>query len=561
MTKVGYIAGESIKNNVSYFLELHAGKNPNKPIFYWFDPKQSKNSFNHQSIGYMEFTSITSRIASGYIDLGIKHGDRVILFVPMTVNLYLAMSALQRIGAIPVFLDSWTRHVHMGTAIQQVQPKAIISFEKAFILLAGISDLIPIKISVGSTIKNYIASLEELMKNTSQSPILPVEQEDTALITFTTGSSGLPKGADRSHRFLAAQHYALKECISYQENDIDLPIFPVFSLNNIASGIITVLPVIDIGTPKPSDSQILLRQIENCKVNCATLSPSIFNNLAKFCIENNVKIPKLRRVVTGGAPISRSNIVNFKTIAENAEIVVLYGSTEVEPISQIKDKELLSIKSHEDKDEEWVDEGVNVGHIVKGLKFKLIKIDKKSIKINFQKDWEQIEIKSYDVGELIVSGEHVCQKYYKNQDAFERAKIVDVDGTIWHRTGDLVRFDKDGYLWIVGRVHNVIKRKGIYVFPVRAEVLLKKLSSVSQAAYLGIPDSELGEKAVVVVEPKNKLLIQNKKTGNLELKIRNLLSKNTLPVDSVVFLGSIPMDPRHHSKVEYNQLRQQIMKK
>lgn len=564
--KIGYFSGKDIKNNVSYFLETNSNKNPDKPMFYWVNPELlkphsgiSEKSFNHQSMSYKEFTTITSRIASGYIKLGIKHGDRVILFVPMTVSLYLAMSALQRIGAIPVFLDSWTRHIHMGTAIQQVQPKAIISFEKAFMLLSSISGLISIKISVGPTINNYTTSLEELMQNASQTPIFPVEQEDTALITFTTGSSGVPKGADRSHRFLAAQHYALKECIPYQENDIDLPIFPVFSLNNIASGISTVLPAIDIGIPKSSDSQILLSQIKNCNVNSATLSPSIFNNLAKLCIENNLKIPQLKRVVTGGAPISRSNIQNFKTISKNAAIVVLYGSTEVEPISQIKDSELLSIKSHEDKDEEWVDEGVNVGHIVKGLKFKLIKIDKNPIKINSQKDWKQIEIQSGDVGELIVSGEHVCQKYYKNQEAFERAKIVDVNGTtIWHRTGDLVRIDKDGYFWIVGRVHNAIKRDGIYLFPVRAEVVLKKLSFVIQAAYLGVPDSKIDEQAVVVIEPKDKTIIQSKDTKKLEVKIRNVLSKNNLPVDSIIFLESIPMDSRHHSKVEYTQLRKQI---
>lgn len=562
--RIGYVSGKDIKNNVSNFLETHSNKNPDKPMFYWVDhellkPRSeiSEELFNHQSMSYKEFTNITSRVASGYINLGIKHGDRVILFVPMTVNLYLAMSALQRIGAIPVFLDSWTRHIHMGTAIQQVQPKAIISFEKAFMLLSAISDLIPIKISVGSTTNNYTASLEELMQNTSQSPIFPVEQEDTALITFTTGSSGVPKGADRSHRFLAAQHYALKECIPYQENDIDLPIFPVFSLNNIASGISTVLPAIDIGTPKSSDSQVLLNQIKSCNVTCATLSPSIFNNLANFCLQNNLEITELKRVVTGGAPISRNNITNFKSVARNAEIVVLYGSTEVEPISKITDKELLSLKSLEDRDLEWVDEGVNVGHIVKGLKHKLIKIDKNPIKINSEQDWDSFEVKN-DVGELIVTGEHVCQKYYKNQEAFDRAKIVDKDGTIWHRTGDLVRIDKGGYIWIVGRVHNAIKRDGIYLFPVRAEVVLKKLSFVMQAAYLGVPDSKIDEQAVVVIEPKDKTIIQSKDTKKLEVKIRNVLSKNNLPVDSIVFLESIPMDPRHHSKVEYTQLRKQI---
>lgn len=554
--KIGYFPGKNIKNNVSCFLEEQGNKAPDKPIFYWINPELSQvelssNILRHQSISYKEFSTITSQIASGYLNLGIKQGDRVILFVPMNVNLYLAMSALQRVGAIPVFLDSWTRHAHMGTAIQQVQPKAIISFEKAFMMLANAPGIksIPIKITVGPTTQNHTIRLEDLIKS-SLSPIYPVEQEDTALITFTTGSSGMPKGADRSHRFLAAQHYALNNCIPYKAGDIDLPTFPVFALNNVASGISTVLPAIDIGTPKPTDSQILLNQIKNSKVNCATLSPSIFNNLARFCMENNFEIPQLKRVVTGGAPVSISNIVNFKSIAKNAEIVVLYGSTEVEPISQIRDSEL---------DGNLTDEGVNVGHIVSGLKFKLIKINKNSIKIHSQKDWKKIETQNGEIGELIVSGEHVCQRYYKNSEAFERAKIVDTDKIIWHRTGDLVRVGTDCSFWIVGRVHNTINRDGRYLFPVQPEIILKKLSFVSQAAYIGIPDSILGEKSVVVIEPKDNSLIQNKKTKQLEVGIKSIFFKNNLPVDLIIFVENIPMDPRHHSKVEYTKLRKQII--
>lgn len=565
--KIGYVPGKNIKNNVTYFLEVNAEKSPDKPIFYWVNPKilESQDNTNldklgHQAISYRNFINLTSRIASGYSNLGIKKGDRIIVFLPMVLNMYLALSALQRIGAIPVLLDSWTRHIHLKTCIDQVKPSAIISFDKAFLLGRSIPELeaIPLRISVGPITQKYSANLEDLINTSSTIPISPVNQEDTALITFTTGSSGVPKGADRSHRFLAAQHYALSKCIPYHENDIDLPIFPVFSLNNVASGITTVLPAIDISTQKPTDSAILLSQIKNSGITCATLSPSILNNLSTYCIENKLEIPQLRRVVTGGAPISRNNVINFKSIAKNAEIVVIYGSTEVEPISQIDDKELLSFKSQEDEDPELVEEGVDVGHIVQGLDYKLIKIDKNPIKIVTQSDWKSIEI-SDGIGELIVTGEHVCQRYYKNLEAFSRAKIVDIDGTVWHRTGDLVRLDEKGYLWIVGRVHNAIQRAGTYVFPVRAEVILKKLPFVSQAAYLGIPDPNLGEKTIVVIEPKDKtLLIKSDNIKTWELKIRDLFAKNDLPIDSILFVNSIPMDPRHHSKVEYAQLRQQI---
>lgn len=565
--KIGYEQGKNIKNNVTYFLEGYAKKNPNKSIFCWVNPELFRspdnidlNKLESQAINYRNFVEFTSKIASGYSNLGIKKGDRVVIFLPMVLNMYLALSALQRIGAIPVLLDSWTRHIHLKTCIDQVKPSGIISFDKAFLLGRSLPELeaIPLKISVGPTTQKYSAKLEGLIDSSSTIPITPVEQEDTALITFTTGSSGVPKGADRSHRFLAAQHYALNKCIPYQENDIDLPIFPVFSLNNVASGITTVLPAIDISTQKSTDAAILLNQIKNSGVNCATLSPSIFNNLSKYCIENKLEIPQLRRVVTGGAPISRNNVINFKSVAKNAEVIVLYGSTEVEPISQIRDKELLSFKSEQKEDPDIVEEGVNIGHIVPGLKYKFIKIDKNPIKVATSGDWKSIEISS-GIGELIVTGEHVCQRYYKNPEAFNRAKIVDTNGTVWHRTGDLVRQDKKGNFWIVGRVHNAIKRFGTYVFPVKAEVVLKKLSFVAQAAYLGMPDPSLGEKSIVVIQTNDgTLLSESDNKRSWELKVRELFTKNNLPVDSILFVDSIPMDPRHHSKVEYSQLRKQI---
>ena len=138
-----------------------------------------------------------------------------------------------------------------------VKPSAMISFEAAFQLTAGVPELdaIPIRISVGPATAEYQGSYESFMGLSGSVPITDVEQEASALVTFTTGSSGTPKGANRAHRFLAAQHYGLDECIPYEDSDIDLPVFPVFSLNNLAAGVTTVIPAIDVGSPRDTDPQ------------------------------------------------------------------------------------------------------------------------------------------------------------------------------------------------------------------------------------------------------------------------------------------------------------------
>ena len=188
-------------------------------------------------------------------------------------------------------------------------------------------------------------------------PVAPVEKEHTALITFTTGSSGTPKGADRTHRFLAAQHYALNRHLPYVEGDVDLPVFPIFSLNNLAAGVNTVIPAIDVGTPSDRDSLILMAQMKSQNVTCVTLSPGLLNGLSKYCLDNKITLPGLRRIITGGAPVSRDDTKRIKSVCPNAEILILYGSTEVEPMGHISASEMLNLKTRADEDAEWVDEG------------------------------------------------------------------------------------------------------------------------------------------------------------------------------------------------------------
>ncbi len=570
--RTGYFSGCHVGNNVHGFLDLHLKNNPKLEVLKWISPETLRNpetlakiendpNVHHDSITVEKLHDRISRVAAGLEDLGIKKGDRAIVFIPMSLHLYTAMFALQKIGAIAVFLDSWARRDHLGVSAKIVAPKAIISFEKAYDFCAEIPELnnIPIKICVGPHSKNYSASLEKLCETQRTASVAAVEQEDTALITFTTGSSGTPKGANRTHRFLAAQHYALHECIPYQPGDVDLPVFPIFSLNNLASGVSTVIPAFDIGVPGDNDPLILLSQINSCNVTCTTLSPSLFNRLSEFCLKKGIKLQNLRRVVTGGAPVSRDNVINMQKVAPNAEILVLFGSTEAEPMAHIEGKEMVHLKTKASEDPDWVDEGVNVGKMAEGLQYRFIKIQKGAISIQSEETWKNLEVPQGQVGELIVAGEHVCRNYYNDDKAFTRAKILDENKIVWHRTGDLGRIDENGYLWIVGRVHNAIQRGNRYEFPVRAEMIMKKLPFVKLCAYLGVPDKNLGEKAVCVVVPSDTSSVGNQNVEvNMNKEIKRLLDKNGVPVDQMIFSESIPMDPRHHSKVEYDILRKNL---
>jgi long-subunit acyl-CoA synthetase (AMP-forming) len=425
----------------------------------------------------------------------------------------------------------------------------MISFEKAFDLCAAVAELsdISVKVVVGPHEKQYHAELSVLLQQGYCADIEPVESNDTALITFTTGSSGVPKGANRTHRFLAAQHRALDKEIPYLQDDRDLPVFPIFSLNNLAGGVTTILPAIDLAAPSDKDAAIIIKQLFSAHISCCTVSPSIFNSIAAYCRKNSLMLTHLRRVVTGGAPVSKDNVRDFKAIAPDAQILVLYGSTEVEPIAHIEAAEMLR--------DEVEQPGVNVGRISEDLEYKFIRIWRGNVELSAQ-GWHEWELERGKAGELIVSGAHVCENYYNNQEAFKATKIRESNGRIWHRTGDVGVMDGQGRLWLVGRVHNTIVRANEYIFPVHAEILLKRLDFVRQAAFLGIEDISLGEKTCAVFS-----LCSGYGPGAMDrytAEIKDLCAVNNIPVDDVRMIAEIPMDPRHHSKVEYSKLKEML---
>ncbi len=559
--RIGYQAGESPWNNVIQFLERHVQRFPDRVALRWVAPEdlarwdgRAESAMPHRGITYADFLHGVRHAARGLQDLGIARGDRVVIFLPMGVGMYTALFAVQRIGAIAVFLDSWARRHHLGASAACVGPKAMISHRAAFDLIRDVPEFasMPLRILAGpGADASCCARLEALLETPATVPLAPVEPESTALITFTTGSSGVPKGANRTHRFLAAQHEALSSVAPYEPTDSDMPAFPIFSLNNLASGVATVLPAIDLAAPSERDPAALASQILGERITCATLSPAMLVGLARFCDASGTRLESLRRVITGGAPISRDHVRDFKRIAPGAELFILYGSTEVEPMAHIEADEML--RRPVDPDPEIVEDGVNVGHVSADLRHRFIRIVDGPVDLR-RTAWKDIEVPRGEVGEFVVAGDHVCRDYYNNRDAFRASKIEEADGTVWHRTGDLARLDEDGYLWVVGRVHNAFQRAGSTCFPVRAEGILERFPFVRRGAFLGLPDPRLGERAAVVVE-----LDPDAPEAPVALReIRRVFEKNRIPIDSFYVVDRIPLDPRHHSKVEYALLRTMI---
>jgi acyl-CoA synthetase (AMP-forming)/AMP-acid ligase II len=162
------------------------------------------------------------------------------------------------------------------------------------------------------------------------------------------------------------------------------------------------------------------------------------------------------------------------------------------------------------------------------------------------------------VGELVVFAPHVCASYYQNPEAVAENKIRDGTGAVWHRMGDTGYFDGQGRFWLVGRVHSTVFRQGVAVHPQLVEqVCLTAENHLQQVAALGLPDSALGERLVIVAVPR-----PGASRDGLVTQVRQKLRSAAIPCDDMILRSSpLPVDPRHNSKIDYGALRAELMKR
>jgi acyl-CoA synthetase (AMP-forming)/AMP-acid ligase II len=381
-----------------------------------------------------------------------------------------------------------------------------------------------------------------------ESEVQPVEPDDPALVTFTSGSSGEPKGANRTHRFLLAQHAALAAEFPAAEGDVDMPMFPVFALNNLASGVPSVVPAMDFRRVDRVDAVRILAQMRCHGVTTCTASPPFFDRLAAEVARRPAERPRLRRILTGGAPVSDAQLRDWRRIFPDAGILVVYGSTEAEPVAHLTAEERLAAVNADRPRAP----GFCAGRPSERVRAKVARIHPGPIELG-SGGWADWELPAGEIGELIVSGDHVCRDYYRNPQAVRENKIAEPGGAVWHRMGDTGSFDAQGRFWLAGRVHSTIRRGGELVHPQLVEQAARgEDPRVRRIAALGLPDAALGERVVLVVETGE--------TG-FEDDLAARLAAAGFTADEIRLTAEpLPVDPRHNSKIDYGRVRERIQK-
>ncbi|MEM1043349.1 MAG: AMP-binding protein [Bacteroidota bacterium] len=461
---------------------------------------------------------------------GLAKGDAVLVLVPLSVELYVVLAAVLRLGLVAVLLDPGAGRAHVAACCRVLPPAAFVGVPKAHGLRLFVPGVrrIPLRFAVGG----WVPGAKRWSRGGGACPVTPCAPDDPALLTFTTGSTGAPKAAVRTHGFLRAQHRALAEALGHEAGQVDLPTLPVFVLAGLASGLTSVLPEADLRRPGAVAPAPVLAQIEAEEVTRSAASPAFFERL--LGAEDLAPLARLRRLDTGGAPVFPDLLDRLQAAAPAAEVVAVYGSTEAEPIAELPAASLTA----SDRERVRTGSGLPAGRPVDTVRLRVIE-DCWGTPIGplSGTTFEALTCPPGTAGEIVVSGAHVLPGYLGG--AGDAESKFEVGGVRWHRTGDAGTLETDGRLWLLGRCAAAVRDAHGTLYPLAVEAAAREVAGVRRSA-------------LVAAEGRRTLVVEAQ-DGFDDERLREALAWAHLA--AVLPVAAVPLDRRHNAKVDYPALQ------
>lgn len=495
-------------NNLADELEHNYRNNPKKIVIIQ----------NERKITYEDLYKKVASFSNLLKEMNIKKEQKVLVLVPMSIELYITLLSLWSIGAIPCFMDAG--FIKSGMKNNEFDNINAVLGTKKYILYSNINkNLKKLKIKLDVSIINKL-------DNTDKLNIEEVENDFPGIYTYTSGTTGKPKIASRSHEFLKCQGNILLNNLNYEKNDVELSSVPIFTLSNINAGITTVIADGNFSNLGKSKPEKLINQIKRNNINRIMASPGLLEVIVKYAMKKNITFKNVNKIFTGGGAVFVDFINNVKKVFPIANIVTVYGSTEAEPIAE------CNVTNISKNDLKLISNGYGIlaGNIIGVEDCKLIKYEKEELGNISEEEFEKMQVK--ENGEIVVTGANVL-KGYVNKEGDSKNKFS-VDGKVYHRTGDLGSFDDKGRLWLKGRI------KEPY-FDIEA-ALHSKFSNIGKTAVF-----ENNGKIILVIERDCKVEIEQIKKS---IEFRK--------IDKIVYIKRTPVDKRHSTKVNYNELRKAL---
>lgn len=470
------------------------------------DARLSIAGFRYRSRSFAELDADSDRFAAYLRSLGIEKGSRVLLLEPMRYRLYVAVTSLLKMGAVAIFVDPSLRRRSFTSAIEEANPAIMVTNRV----------LLPVLRLRPSLLRLPVALVGKYRIRGSGSALAEIDPSDPAMITYTSGTTGKPKCVQRSYQFIETQRETLSSYLAIREGAVELTGLPVFVLNNIASGIASVLPATVLGRWHP---RAVVNQLRSLGITRCFASPGPLLRFSGNCERHGIMFSNVTDVFTGGAPLGVPFLQSMERLFPGATIHLLYGSTEAEPIA---------VTTNQAFTKAIVDRMARGGGYYVG------------------KPVPEICVLVDTAGEILVTGAHV--NLASGPDGEHRSSTqVDAKGIAWHRTGDTGYLDQEGHLWLTGRVGS---DPGTY----RLETIVEQLEWAARGAACVLILNGVKYTGVFVLERRGSLVRRTARREEVFQRCRDA----GVGVDMVRIVRRLPVDRRHHYRVRYDMLRQRL---
>ncbi len=432
------------------------------------DPEHVAVKLDDLVLTYAALDAASAHIVGLLAEHGVGPGDRVGIMLPNVPYFPVCYYGVLRAGAIVVPMNVLLKRREVEFYLKDSGAKLLFAWHGfAEDAQSGADDA-----GVECVIVEPGQFEQTVAAASPKTEVVDTDDEDTAVILYTSGTTGTPKGAELTHHNLRRNAEASRDLFSAGAEAVTLGALPLFhsfgqtcSMNAImlAGGTLTMIPRFDPATA--------LEIIERDRVNIFMGVPTMYGALLHLPDRGTYDTSRLTLCVSGGSALPVELLRGFEQ-GFAAKILEGYGLSETSPVASF---------NHPDRERK----PGSIGTPIAGVEMKVV-------------DDEDNDVPQGEVGEIVIRGHNVMKGYWQRDDATRE--------TIrhgWFHSGDMAQVDEDGYFFIVDRKKDMIIRGGYNVYPREIEEVLYEHPAVREAAVLGIPHDEYGEEIGAAVTLKD----------------------------------------------------------
>jgi len=447
-------------------------------------PKKTCIRFGNRRLSYSEIDSIVSLVSGGLNTLGLKAEERAAILIENSPEYIISYFAILRAGGIAVPVNTFLTPVEISYILKDSGARILI-YDSRFI-----SQVNEIK---GSMPDLEAVSFDDIPQRLSESH--DDNSEKTAVLLYTSGTTGFPKGVMLTHGNLISNAGACMKVMHLSGRDRILLFLPLF--HSFSFTVCVILPIyaganiVLLRSVKPFSG--VIKSIFRDRITFFVAIPAVYNILSKKRIPLFLKyilklLINIKVCVSGAAALPEDTLKAFEDRFK-LPLIEGYGLTEAAPVVSVNPPDGIRKPS-------------SVGPPLPGIDVKVIGEDGESLPAG-------------NIGELLVRGPNVMKGYFNNS---EETETVLRDG--WLYTGDMAKIDEDGYIYIVDRKKDLIVASGMNIYPGEIENVIIKHPSVEESAMVGIPCRNGEEVPVLFIKERNDAMLDEKEIrGYMEGKI------------------------------------------